>query len=112
MDQSTFAHPTYRSSRILRRPRLAISERRLLLITGDLLLIVSSVLGALLVWTQWTDRMLDWSLWGEQGFWAGFISTGWLLWLVLSDMYNLRRAFDISSTVQRIFCGGLVIALA
>ncbi len=112
MDQPTLAGTTYQPARRILQPRLAIPERRLLLITGDLLLIGASVFGALLVWTQWTDRLLDWSLWGEQGFWAAFISTGWLLWLVLSDMYNLRRAVNIATAVQRILIGGLAIALA
>jgi exopolysaccharide biosynthesis polyprenyl glycosylphosphotransferase len=79
---------------------------------GDLFLICLSIAGSLFVWSSWTQRLLNWSLWQQQALWALFIFTGWMLWLMLSDLYNLRLAVIVATSVRRILTGGITIALA
>lgn len=98
--------------RISFRSRLAISERRLLLVTGDMLLIGTSIIGSLLVWSIWAERAVNWSLWREQTLWALFMFGGWLLWLMLSNLYHLPLALSIRDSTRRIVVGGLAIAFA
>jgi exopolysaccharide biosynthesis polyprenyl glycosylphosphotransferase len=94
------------------RSRLEISERRLLLVMGDLVLISLSIAGSLLLWSTWAERLLNWSLWQQQAVWAFFIFVGWMLWLRLSNLYNLQLAVRLAASVRRILTGGLMIALA
>jgi exopolysaccharide biosynthesis polyprenyl glycosylphosphotransferase len=101
-----------RRPRISFRSRLAISERRLLLISGDMLLIGSSIIGALLLWSIWAERPFSWSLWREQTLWALFVFSGWMLWLMLSNLYHLPLAVSIRDSTRRIVGGGIAIAIA
>jgi len=94
------------------RPRLAISERRLLLVVGDLVLITISIVGSLVIWSDWAERILSWTLWREQALWALFIFLGWHLCLRLNNLYNLRLALRALTSVRRILFGGLVISVA
>lgn len=83
------------------RWRLRPSERRLLLILGDLIVSNLAAFVSIYLWAQ-----LDWL-----GFSLEFVRTraGWfvflpLLWLVLmSNLYDLRRAGDRRETVQGLF---------
>lgn len=94
------------------RSRLAISERRLLLALGDLFLILSSIGGSLWIWARRAGQSFDRSLWQEQALWALFIALGWVLWLIMSNLYDLRRAVNIRTITQRTLLGGLTIGLA
>ncbi|HEU5090093.1 MAG TPA: sugar transferase, partial [Roseiflexaceae bacterium] len=62
-------------------PRLEISERKLLLRSGDTLLIVASLLGALLGWSMLARRAFDVALLETQLYWIVPILVGWLVWL-------------------------------
>ncbi|MBV9791505.1 MAG: sugar transferase, partial [Chloroflexi bacterium] len=112
MDRSAVLEPPVARRRARLRSRLAIPERRLLLIMGDLLLIGLGVAGSLMVWSSWAQRLLNWSLWQQQALWALFIFMGWMLWLMLSDLYNLRYAVMVGTSIRRILAGGITIALA
>lgn len=112
MDRSAVLEPPVARRRARLRSRLAIPERRLLLIMGDLLLIGLGVAGSLMVWSSWAQRLLNWSLWQQQALWALFIFMGWMLWLMLSDLYNLRYAVMVGTSMRRILAGGITIALA
>lgn len=98
--------------RIFPRSRLAISERRLLLVAGDLLLISGSIIGSLLLWARWADRIVTWARWQEQGLWSLFILGAWILWLLLGRLYDLRRTAVIGWNARRLLWGGVIIALA
>jgi exopolysaccharide biosynthesis polyprenyl glycosylphosphotransferase len=91
--------------------RLEISERKLLLRFGDTLLIVASLLGALLGWASLARRAFDLQLLQSQLYWVLPILVGWLLWLALSDTYNLRLAVRFSATAWRIVAGALVVVV-
>jgi exopolysaccharide biosynthesis polyprenyl glycosylphosphotransferase len=94
------------------RLRPAISERRLLLRAGDLLLVVASITLALAGWSFATGRTLGWPLLRDQGPWVVLILGGWFLWLLLSDMYNLRLVASLGRSVRRILLGAVVIGVA
>jgi exopolysaccharide biosynthesis polyprenyl glycosylphosphotransferase len=93
------------------RLRPEISERRLLLRTGDLLLVLGSIAGALLLWAIVAERRLDWPLLRDQMPWIVLIVGGWFVWLALNDMYNLRLVAQLPRSVRRIVLGGLVIGI-
>ncbi|MEN9934221.1 MAG: hypothetical protein RLZZ387_800 [Chloroflexota bacterium] len=94
------------------RLRPEISERRLLLRVGDLGLVASSILAALLVWAQLSGRALDLILLRDQAPWVLLILGGWFLWLALNDMYNLRLVAQSGRSASRIMLGGAVIGVA
>lgn len=89
--------------------RLAFSERRLLLRVGDLVLVLASIIGSLLVWLRLGARALDWSIVRGQSLWMLLIFFGWSVWLSLSDLYNLRLAVKRGSIVRRVSVGGLLL---
>ncbi|GAB4119357.1 MAG: TIGR03013 family PEP-CTERM/XrtA system glycosyltransferase [Roseiflexaceae bacterium] len=91
-------------------PRIAISERRLLLITMDTLIIILSLLGSLVAWEQAGSLRVDLARLQSQSYWLFPLAVGWLLWLALSDTYNLRLAVRFGSVFWRILVGGLVIS--
>jgi exopolysaccharide biosynthesis polyprenyl glycosylphosphotransferase len=93
-------------------PPLPISERRLLLAAGDITIISASIFGSLVIWAAYAERIVAWSRWREQAVWAFFILTGWSLWLLLSNLYNLQVAVDFRASSRRIVSGGGIIALA
>ncbi len=112
MDRFVFANRDAARLRVPIRSRLAISERRLLLVTGDLALICVSILGSLRLWASWAEREVSWALWREQALWAVFIFLGWSLWLQASKLYNLQDAVRRATSVRRIAAGSVTITLA
>jgi exopolysaccharide biosynthesis polyprenyl glycosylphosphotransferase len=92
------------------RPRLDISERRLLLISADMLLIVASLAGSLLLWDRVGGRSFDMALLRAQASWLIPLAVAWAIWLALSDVYNLRLAVRLSAIVWRILAGGVFVA--
>lgn len=89
--------------------RLEISERRLLLSLGDMFLVLASIAGALALWAWIDQRPLDWILVREQWPWMAVILGSWLLWLPLSDLYDLRISARFGPSFRRILLGGLVV---
>ena len=91
--------------------RLAFSERKLLLRSGDLFLIATSIGLALLIWSAWSGRTLDWALLRWQVPWMGLMLFGWPLLLMLNDMYDLRVAARLGISARRILTGGVSITI-
>jgi exopolysaccharide biosynthesis polyprenyl glycosylphosphotransferase len=91
--------------------RLEVSERKLILRAGDLLLITAGILGALAFWTPIAMLPLDAMLVRDQLLWIALISIGWIGWLSINDLYDLRRAAQVGLTVRRIALGGLVVGI-
>jgi exopolysaccharide biosynthesis polyprenyl glycosylphosphotransferase len=91
------------------RPRIAISERRLLLITGDILLIIASLIGSLIVWERVGGLSLGLRLLSNQAYWIIPLGLGWVIWLALSDVYNLRLAVRIGAVLWRVVAGGMFV---
>ncbi len=112
MSQLQALDHTLRQSRTTSRSGLAISERRLLLVSGDIVLISSSIVGSMLIWARWADRSVTWTRWHEQGLWALFIFCGWILWLLFNKLYDLQLAVSLGRSTRRILLGSIGIALA
>lgn len=112
MGRRTTLNPASRITRVPFHLRLEISERRLLLRVGDLVLTALAVVGALWFWARLADRALDVGLVRSQFSWVALIGIGWPLWLMLADMYNLRLVAHIAPSMRRILLGGLVLLFA
>lgn len=86
----------------LRRPQLRISERRLLLMAGDVLAVVLAVLIALYMWSRTARTDFSAEFVFERSYWF-FVLTGlWLLLASANDFYELRVAARRTSTIQRL----------
>ncbi|MFQ3634172.1 sugar transferase [Roseiflexus sp.] len=109
MSRRVAFNPASRSQEMPFHLRLEISERRLLLRLGDLVLTAVAVLGSLWIWARLAGRSLDIALIREQIAWVALIGMGWPLWLMLADMYNLRLVARVGPSLRRIFLGGLVL---
>ncbi len=112
MSQIQALDHTLKQSRTTSRSGLTISERCLLLVAGDIVLISSSIVGSMLLWSRWADRTVTWARWQEQGLWALFILSGWILWLLFSRLYDLQRIVQIGWNTRRLLLGGATITLA
>lgn len=91
--------------------RLEFSERKFVLRIGDLLLIAAGILGALALWTRIAALPLDTMLLRDQIIWIALIALGWVAWLSLNDLYDLKRAAQTGLTARRIVFGGIVIGI-
>lgn len=90
-----------------RRPQLRLSERRLLLMGGDMLAALLAVLIALLIWS-WVGRYrfdLDFIL--PRSVWFVVLPGLWLLLASANDFYDVRVSTSRMVTTQRL----LVITL-
>lgn len=85
-----------------RRLQLRISERRLLIMAGDALAVVVSVVIALRVWALVANYQFSLEFVLPQSIWF-FILTGlWLLLASANDFYDLRLAANRRSSMQRL----------
>lgn len=109
MDQFSATKQAIRPMSMPFRPRLEISERRLLLLLGDISLICASVFGSLLLWSRLGGRGFGLALIQDQAPWIIPILIGWLVWLALTDVYNLRLAVNFGAIAWRIIAGSLFI---
>lgn len=91
--------------------RLEVSERRFVLHAGDLALILLGILGAFALWTRIAQLPFDIALLRDQALWIALIGIGWITWLSINDLYDLRRAAQISLSAKRIALGGLAIGI-
>jgi exopolysaccharide biosynthesis polyprenyl glycosylphosphotransferase len=94
-----------------RTRRLELSERRWLLRTGDLSAIGAGILFGLQIWGGRADLLVNLNLIQSQVLWIVMIGMAWLVWLSLTDMYDLRLAVRTRHTLSRILAGGAVIGL-
>lgn len=109
MNELPVVKPSLRVPVSMLQPRLDISERRLLLISADTLLILSSLFGSLLFWERIAERNLDLTAVQNQSGWLIPLAVAWMLWLTFSDAYNLRLAVRAGAIAWRILAGGLFV---
>jgi exopolysaccharide biosynthesis polyprenyl glycosylphosphotransferase len=91
---------------------LEFSERKLLLGLADIILIVSGIIGALWCWTYRASRVFSWELVSYHSLWIVAMGMGWLVWMFINDLYDLRIAVKLKRTIQRIGCGGAIVGTA
>jgi exopolysaccharide biosynthesis polyprenyl glycosylphosphotransferase len=88
--------------------RFRPSEQRSILILGDLLIAILAFLLALYIWGTRPDEWLKFSLvFLEQRvqFWFYLLPLVWLLMMI--DLYDVRNANNLSTTLRGIFTTGL-----
>jgi exopolysaccharide biosynthesis polyprenyl glycosylphosphotransferase len=88
---------------------LEFSERKLLLGIADLFLIASGIIGSLWYWTYRVNRELSWDFLTYHGLWTIAMGIGWLVWMFINDLYDLRIAVRLKRTLQRIVWGGAIV---
>jgi exopolysaccharide biosynthesis polyprenyl glycosylphosphotransferase len=90
--------------------RIRESERRILLIFGDLVAGVAATLVALALWAQLDWFGFSWEFVRFRAGWVVFLPLAWILLLV--NLYDLRRAGSWGQTVRGVLFGaGIGLAL-
>jgi exopolysaccharide biosynthesis polyprenyl glycosylphosphotransferase len=88
---------------------LEFSERKLLLGIADLFLVASGIISSLWYWTSRANRTFGWDLISSQSLWIVAMGTGWLIWMFINDLYDLRVAVKLKHTLKRIGWGGAIV---
>ncbi len=82
--------------------QLQISERRLIMMAGDAIMIVVSVLLSLRIWAFVAREAFDVEFVVPQAYWFFVLTFLWFTLASANDFYNLRLNSRISSTVLRL----------
>jgi exopolysaccharide biosynthesis polyprenyl glycosylphosphotransferase len=90
---------------------LEFSERKLLLAIGDITLTLSCTIYSLWYWTYLSDRTMNGELLRYHSLWIAPMTIGWLVWMFINDLYDLRVAVKLRRTLQRITYGCLIVSL-
>jgi exopolysaccharide biosynthesis polyprenyl glycosylphosphotransferase len=85
-----------------RRIQLQISERRRLLMVGDVLVVSAAVLIALRVWAFVGRRAFTWAFIVPQLYWLPIFIGLWLLLASANDFYDLRTISNRRESLQRL----------
>ena len=92
------------------KPSWEFSERKLLLSLTDVVLIVTSMIGSIWYWTYKDDRTFEWDF-SYHSLWVVVMGLGWLIWMFVNDLYDLRIAVKLKQTIQRIALGAVITAI-
>lgn len=94
-----------------RRIQLRLSERRLVMVAGDILAIVLSVFMALAIWAYVGQIAYDMPFIMSQSMWFFILSGLWILLANANGYYDFSIASDLWTSVQRLvlITGQLVI---
>jgi exopolysaccharide biosynthesis polyprenyl glycosylphosphotransferase len=94
------------------RVRLELSERRVLLLSGDIAAIVFGQLLAFVVWAIATAQPTQ-SAWDWQFIVSALpLSLLWLCWLNVGDLYNLKIAGRAFAVVRWVLMGAVAIGVS
>jgi exopolysaccharide biosynthesis polyprenyl glycosylphosphotransferase len=85
-----------------KRLQLRISERRLLLMAGDMLAVILSVLIALRIWALVAREAFTLEFVWPRSYWFLVLTVVWLLLASANDFFELRIAARRSATLQRL----------
>jgi exopolysaccharide biosynthesis polyprenyl glycosylphosphotransferase len=92
------------------KPSWEFSERKLLLSLADILLIATGIIGSVWYWTYRDNQPFSWEF-GDNSLWIVAMSLGWLIWMFINDLYDLRIAVQLRQTIQRIGLGAIVAVI-
>ena len=92
------------------KPSWEFSERKLLLSLADILLIVAGIVGSIWYWTYRDNRAFEWDF-NYHSLWVVVMGLGWLIWMFINDLYDLRIAVKLKQTIQRIALGAVIAAI-
>ncbi|HEY7849037.1 MAG TPA: sugar transferase, partial [Ktedonobacterales bacterium] len=82
--------------------QMPVSERRLLLMAGDVIASEISVFVALALWAQHAHMAFDPDFVGPQIHWFVILPVLWLLLATTNDYYNLRVAARVGASLRRL----------
>ena len=91
-------------------PAWEFSERKLLLFLVDTVSIGTGIVGSIWYWTARDNRTFEWAF-NDHSLWVVVMSVGWLIWMFINDLYDLRVAVKSKQTTQRIALGAVVSAV-
>ena len=86
-----------------RRIQLRISERRFLLMAGDALAVIASVVIALYVWSRVAEEQFSIEFVFPQSYWFFVLVGLWLMIASANDFYDLNVVGDATAAVERLF---------
>jgi exopolysaccharide biosynthesis polyprenyl glycosylphosphotransferase len=89
------------------KPSWEFSERKLLLSLADILLIAIGIICSIWYWDYHDNRVFDWDF-IHHSLWAIFLGVGWLIWMFINDLYDLRIAIQLKQAIVRIAVGTVV----
>lgn len=92
------------------KPSWQFSERKLLLSLADILLVIAGIIGSVWYWTYKEDRTFEWDL-TYHSWWVIAMGLGWIIWMFINDLYDLRIAVQLKQTIQRIGLGAVIAAV-
>lgn len=90
---------------------LEFSERKFLLGIADIILITGGIISSLWYWTYKAGKAFSWELLTAHSVWIVAMGTGWLVWMFINDLYDLRIAVKVRRTIQRIGWGGISVGI-
>jgi exopolysaccharide biosynthesis polyprenyl glycosylphosphotransferase len=89
------------------KPSWEFSERKLLLSLADILLIATGIVGSIWYWDYRGDLVFNWDF-TQHSWWTIVMGVGWLIWMFINDLYDLKVAVRLKQTIQRIILGTVV----
>ncbi len=93
-----------------KKPSWEFSERKLLLSLADVLLIITGIIGSIWYWADNENRTFEWDF-SYHSLWIVSMGLGWLIWMFVNDLYDLRIAVKLKQTIQRIVLGGVIAVI-
>jgi len=84
------------------RLQLRLSERRLLIMAGDVLCVTTAIFIALFTWSEVADRVFDVEFVVRQIYWFVVLPLLWLLLASSNDFYDLNVASKSSLSLQKL----------
>lgn len=90
---------------------LEFSERKLLLALVDITLIFSGIIGSLGYWSYRANRPFGLEPIGLHWLWIVGMGVGWLVWMFINDLYDLRIAVKLKRTIERIGWGCAIVGI-
>lgn len=89
--------------------QVLFSERRMLLVLGDTLVVVLAVFGAFLLWHQTANTGLDVAPYiREHWHWFPLLLGGWWVLAWFNDLYDISSAFDKITSSKRVAVVGVM----
>ncbi len=85
------------------------SERRVLLMFVDIMLLLIAVFGAFILWQQTAGDSLNINYILNRWYWFPFLSGGWEILAWLNDLYDLRSANRKSLSALRVIVVSLLV---
>lgn len=89
------------------KPSWEFSERKLLLSLMDIFLIITGMIGSTWYWTVRDNSTFEWDL-SYHSLWIFVMGIGWLVWMFINDLYDLRVAVKLKQTIKKIALGAVI----